>query len=428
MNREGRGNLSGGTRAKIKLNPLNMLGGQMMASAADKAVAGAKAQNIIDQSDWNANGDLNKSTQPTDRAGITPPKNAAPQFNAPNLGKAPGWWQNLLTQGGAGSMYAQAQYGGLQAQADAQNKWSGESAMENLRNQHAVEAQALANKHAVEMADIATMAKGGFTSPEKDRWARTGASREGDFIATNEANTAKNRLVSARSGIELEDLSTPEGKQAVVRGSRATNISPEVNNTVNTIKAKASEIDANAAYGNMLAAKARNILYGQELTDKRNNPIELGFGAKLVSQDGTVLADNPRPEDYHTQLLKSLGQGATTPGMQLQPGHIQIGNSVLVPKSQATPAQRTAPAPVTPPRNSFLPERGMDQGYIPTGAVGELVPQGVIDANRASAQTPLGDPVKKLLKYLGQAAYGISNDETRKQLDRTQIWNPTWGR
>ena len=66
--------------------------------------------------------------------------------------------------------------------------------------------------------------------------------------------------------------------------------------------------------------------------------------------------------------------------------------------------------------------------YVPKGDIAELVPQGVIDANRALSQpTPLGDPVKKLLKYLGQVSYGIVNDEARKQLDRTQIWNPTWG-
>jgi len=131
--------------------------------------------------------------------------------------------------------------------------------------------------------------------------------------------------------------------------------------------------------------------------------------------------------------LKGLGQGATTPGInynQLPQGDFSLSDgTVLRKRGQAAPAQRTAPAPtpVTPPRNSFLPERGMDQGYIPTGAVAELAPQGVIDANRASAQTPLGHPVKKLLKYLGQVSYGIVNDEARKQLDCTQIWNPTWG-
>ena len=432
MNREGRGNLSGGTRAKIKLNPLNMLGGQMMASAADKAVAGAKAQNIIDQSDWNANGDLNKSTQPTDRAGITPPKNTAPQFTSPNLGKAPGWWQNLLTQGGAGSMYAQAQYGGLQAQADAQNRWAGESAMENLRNQHEAEAAALKNKHEIELAILnqtgdVRKTLGIPLGPEGDAmFSGIIQNINNRNIAKLDAETATNNNITKAARHTYGVMDEQGWKTANTEGEIALARKPATD-------ANVALRTADAAYGNMLANKGANQLGLMRLQYEQNKPLDLAFGAKLVSQDGTVLADNPRPEDYHTQLLKGLGQGATTPGInynQLPQGHFQVGNSFLVPKNQAAPAQRTAPAPtpVTPPRNSFLPERGMDRGYIPTGAVAELAPQGVIDANRALSQpTPLGDPVKKLLKYLGQVSYGIVNDEARKQLDRTQIWNPTWG-
>lgn len=387
----------------------------------------------------NAGNSLGKSAQklgqPTEGAGKVPPKNGAgPQFVAPNLGEAPGWWQNAKTRGAAGNMYAQAMYGGLQSQADAQNQFTGQSALETLKAQHEADAATLKQKHEQELAILnqtgdVRKAMGIPLGPEGDAMFATlvGVINERNQAKLG-AETASLKNTTKAANYTNAAMDDPEWVSANRRGAIGLAEKPEVENKVNLTNAEAAKTTA-------LAHKGQVLVNQNTLDFNRTQPKEVGPGSMLVNP--SYLTDhmsvfNPGIPDIRRDPSSFMGLGGNKSG-GTSDGSITLSDGTVIKPRSQVPQPKVAPAPpITPLRNSFTPTpRGMDQNYVPTGAQATLAPVknvGGFPVQNAEPAIP-GDQLKKLLQYLGQAAYGIGNDDIRKQLDQSgKIWDPTWSR
>jgi hypothetical protein len=413
--REGRGNLSGGTRARIKLNPLNMIGGQNAASDAEKAVAG---------------------TQPTESTGTVPPRTA--QFVAANLGSKPKWYTDLFTNGQAGLNYAKDARAALQSQADFQNQFTGNSMLEDLRNKHAVEAAALKDKHDIELANLnsrnGVLATAGLRPEDNNAFTPAVQPRVQALVDKSKADSSAANLATvtnqARTRATADPAMYPEIEDSVRQDFRH----PGVSNRV-------AERTADAAYGNMLANKGRNVIDLNRLQNEREvqqwlqqQPFQLSPFHSLVPRSFMEDRDTPYEAPGHENPLQEA-QASMFKDF-LGKGNTVVGNGSSVEMINGMPARRRANAqapqsngPATTPRPQLTPPRTaappqLNSNFAPSGDM-ELAPINGLQmllrnlngssvvGQPFSGKVPGINPIDDSLK----AVYPYLNAEAKRQID-----------